>query len=162
MDNIQEINVVFADPDVIHTLWYKPTLHVVFTVPDAICTLWIKSTLNEVFPVPDMDILTRTVKADELTTMVIYSKVIQKDGKTRGSKFCKSVGDLSLATAAIEAELEQPQAMGGGAQGGSAAGRHASEKHKLPGFGMIVELRKPHRRCPKTAQADLYTTSREV
>ena len=61
-----------------YTLWIKPTLIVVFTVPDRIHTLWIKPTLNVVFPVPDTDIQTQMVEADDVTTMVINSKVAMK------------------------------------------------------------------------------------
>ena len=50
--------------------------------------------------------------------------------------------------------MEQPLAMGNDAQGGSAAGHHTFEKLE---FKVIKELREPHRHCPKTAQANMYT-----
>ena len=44
------------------------------------------------------------------------------------------VGDLSLATVAFKAELEQPQVMDGGAQDGATAGHHTYKKFKLSEF----------------------------
>ena len=78
--------------------------------------------VNIVLTVPDnnseetsVEIQTQMVKGDDSTTMMVNSEVIQEHDKTRRSLHCQSLGDLILATAATEAELEQLQVMNGGA-----------------------------------------------
>ena len=69
----------------------------------------------------------------ELLAAVMECKIVQVDNKTRRSQFDKSVRELGLAIAGIEAKLEQPQ-VGGGALGKSAAGHHPFQKFQLQEF----------------------------
>ena len=83
------------------------------------------------------DIWTHKFQVDKITIIAIDYEAIQEDDRTRRSQFDKFVMDLSLAVAEIEFQLEQPQALGDGAQGGSAAGHHTFEKLKFPKFETI-------------------------
>ena len=83
------------------------------TVYDAVYTVPSLRVERETSEETIANFWTWIVVRDELSTMVIHSKVIHKVAKTRGSQLNKSVRDLSLDRGEVEAKLEQPQALGG-------------------------------------------------